>query len=333
MMTFAGNPVDLILAGRQCGDNPGCLEETRRLLNARFGFDSSPTIQWFNWFFHFLQGDLGQELIIGGSSVAVTIQQRILPTLELAILPLILSTLIAVPLGILAAQRQFSKTDNGIAVFVALGVSIPIYFLLILFILAFSGFFNWVPAFGRLTPSNPIDINLFYANWYTGGIPIDFFGFFNFGSFDITGFIVWTQWDFIFHLFIPVIAVTMLSLALFTRLVRSGMLEVLRQDYIMSARASGFSEKAITNRYALRNVLIPLVTFLGLSLGGLLGGTPITETVISWPGLGTYAVLALTSLDYGPLMATTMIVAFMIMLGNLFTDILYSIVDPRIRIE
>jgi peptide/nickel transport system permease protein len=178
---------------------------------------------------------------------------------------------------------------------------------------------------------------LIYAKWYDQGIPINI----TIGNTTILrldpikfdGFIAWEKYDWLFHVLIPILAITILGLALYTRLVRGGMLEIMRQDYILSARASGFSEKVIVNKHALRNVLIPVITILGLSIGSILGGAPITETVISWPGLGRYALFGLLASDYSVIMATYMIVAFMTLFANLITDIMYSVIDPRVRIE
>jgi peptide/nickel transport system permease protein len=341
MLTFAGNPIDLLMSGQQCGNNPDCRAQTRAILEERFGLNDSPAIQWFNWFFHFLMGDFGEELVVGLGSVSKTIFARTLPTVELALIPTVLSLLISIPLGIIAAKRQYSLVDNSVAILVAFGVSVPIFFFIIVLILVLSLNMGILPSFGReLVQTDISSVNLEYIDWWLKGIPLEInigFGEFNYylkiTTIQINDFISFSRWDLIFHWIIPVIAITLLSLALFTRLVRSGMLEVMRQDYILSARASGFSENLIVRKFALRNALIPVITFLGLALGNTLGGAPITETVISWPGLGRYAVEALVLADYAPIMATTMIVAVMIMLANLFTDILYSIIDPRIRIE
>ena len=144
--------------------------------------------------------------------------------------------------------------------------------------------------------------------------------------------ISWDVWDRFFHLVIPVVAITTISLVLYVRLVRSGLLEVIRQDYILSAQAYGFPQRTIIWKHALQNVLIPIVTYVGLSIGGLLGGAPITETVLGWPGLGRFAVAQFISYNYPMVMGIIMITAVMILLANLITDIVYSVIDPRVTL-
>jgi peptide/nickel transport system permease protein len=142
----------------------------------------------------------------------------------------------------------------------------------------------------------------------------------------------WEVWDSFFHLIIPVFAITTISLVLYVRLVRSGLLEVIRQDYILSAQAYGFSQRTIIWRHALQNVLIPIVTYIGLSIGGLLGGAPITETTLGWPGFGRFAVGQFIQYNYPMVMGIIMITAVLILLANLLTDIVYSVIDPRVSL-
>ncbi|UCG89910.1 MAG: ABC transporter permease, partial [Candidatus Heimdallarchaeota archaeon] len=142
----------------------------------------------------------------------------------------------------------------------------------------------------------------------------------------------WETWDLFFHLIIPVVAITTISLVLYVRLVRSGLLEIIRQDYILSSLAYGFPQRTIIWRHAIQNVMIPIVTYIGLSIGGLLGGAPITETTLGWPGLGRYAVGRFLQYDYPVVMGLIMVTAVLILLANLFTDILYTIIDPRVSL-
>jgi peptide/nickel transport system permease protein len=316
LMLATGNPIDLIMSRQPPG--PG-----RDLLYANllriYGLNAPPQSQWFNWFFHFIMGDLGNS-IHGGRLVTEAIGIRLLPTLEISILPLILSILIAIPLGIFAALRQYSWEDNLIAIFVSLGLAVPIFLLIILAILAFTYYIPILPAGGISTPWNSAEgVNLIYVDLYFN----TFIGW----LFD------WETWDLLFHLIIPVGAITLISLALYVRLVRSGYLEVVRQDFILSAQAYGFDERTIIFRHSLRNVLIPLVTYIGLSIGTLLGGAPLTETTLSWPGLGYYGVISIQSYDYPVVMGLIMVTAVLILLANLFTDLLYSVVDPRVTLE
>ncbi|MHA1975376.1 MAG: ABC transporter permease [Candidatus Hodarchaeales archaeon] len=316
LMLATGNPVDLIMSRQPPG--PGRDQLYANLLRI-YGLNAPPQSQWFNWFFHFIMGDLGNS-IHGGRLVTEAIGIRLLPTLEISILPLVLSILIAIPLGIFAALRQYSWEDNVIAILVSLGLAVPIFLLIILAILAFTYYIPILPAGGMTTPWNSAEgVNLLYVDLYFD----TFIGW----LFD------WEIWDLLFHLVIPVGAITLISLALYVRLVRSGYLEVVRQDFILSAQAYGFDERTIIFRHSLRNVLIPLVTYIGLSIGTLLGGAPLTETTLSWPGLGYYGVISIQSYDYPVVMGLIMVTAVLILLANLFTDLLYSVVDPRVNLD
>ena len=307
-------------------------------MNAYYGLDKPLYIQWINWFFHFLLGDMGQQ-ISNSSMVTYQVMARIGPTMEISFIPTIFAVFISIPLGIMASKKQNSITDTVILIFISIGIAVPIFFFIIVLIIIFALDFQMLPANGRTTgipgTYNLNGINYAYAKWYTNGFPLDInLGFFSLHThIPINMMFNLVKCDWLFHMIIPVLCITILGLALYTRLVRAGMLEVMRNDYILSARASGFSEKTIINKYALRNVLLPVLTVLGLSLGTVLAGAPITETVLNWPGLGKYAIDTLRIFDYNAIMATSMVVAIMILFANLFTDILYSVIDPRIRLE
>ncbi|MHA2303933.1 MAG: ABC transporter permease, partial [Candidatus Hodarchaeales archaeon] len=315
LMASTGNPVDLIISRIPQGRNR---EVVRANLMRIYGLNSPVQSQWFNWFFHFIMGDLGDS-IITGVYVADAISMRIVPTLELSIMPLIFALAISIPIGIYAALKQYSWQDNSIAIFVSFALAIPIFLLILLMVIGFSLMIPIFPPAGRAMPESAAPgVNLLYV-----------YIFFDTFVHDI---ISWQVWDSFFHLVIPIIAITSVSLALYTRLIRSGYLEVVQQDYILSAQAYGFDERTIILRHALRNVLIPIVTFLGLSIGGLLGGAPLTETTLSWPGLGNYGIVSILSYDYPVVMGLIMITALLILFANLFADLLYSVIDPRVAI-
>jgi peptide/nickel transport system permease protein len=315
LMASTGNPVDLIISRIPQGRNR---EVVRENLMRIYGFNSPIQSQWFNWFFHFIMGDLGDS-IITGVYVADAISMRIVPTLELSIMPLIFALAISIPIGIYAALKQYSWQDNSIAFFVSFALAIPIFLLILLMVIFFSLIIPIFPPAGRaMSESTAPGVDLLYVH-----LSLETF---------IQDIISWQTWDGAFHMVIPIIAITAVSLALYTRLIRSGYLEVVQQDYILSAQAYGFDERTIIFRHALRNVLIPIVTFLGLSIGGLLGGAPLTETTLSWPGLGAYGVLAILSYDYPVVMGLIMITALLILFANLFADLLYSVIDPRVAI-
>ncbi|UCE12413.1 MAG: ABC transporter permease [Candidatus Heimdallarchaeota archaeon] len=314
LMIATGSPIYIIMS-RQPVTGPGRETLLRDLMRV-YGLNSPPQAQWFNWFFHFIMGDLGNS-IHTGTLVIEDIGQRIMPTLEISIIPLLLTIIISIPLGIYASLRQYSWKDNTISIFVAVGLAMPIFLLILLLILTFAYYIPILPPGTRSAAwVNAQDDQLLYV--------------FLFKDTFIQNVFDWKTWDLFFHLIIPVCAITMISLALYTRLVRSGYLEVLRQDYILSAQAYGFDEKTIIFKHSLKNVLIPLVTFIGLSIGGLLGGAPITETTLTWPGLGRFAVQSIQGYDYPVVMGLIMTTSLLILLANLLTDILYSIIDPRV---
>ena len=316
ILLIAGNPVDLIVSQLPPGSSR---QQIKEIYENLFGFDQPPPVQWANYFFHFLLGDRGVS-IASQANINNVLGERLFPTLELALIPLILAVLLSLPLGSVAAKKQYSFIDNIISIFSVVGLSIPVFFFLILLVGIFSVQLLLLPTTGA--ESSILSDQLFYVK-----IWIDFFG-----VPDRESDVVWRVYDHVMHLLIPVAALTLLQLALYVRLVRSGMLEELRKDYVLAGRASGFSEQIVTRR-AIKNVLVPLATFIGLSIGASLGGAPITETVMAWPGLGIYTVQSIGSLDYPPVMATSQLIALMIMFSNLITDIVYSILDPRIRLE
>ncbi|MFW9854779.1 MAG: ABC transporter permease [Candidatus Thorarchaeota archaeon] len=315
LMITTGNPIDLIVQTSRPGTNRTLLREQ---LTRLYGLDAPPQAQWFNWFLHFAMGDMGIS-ILGGGRVADLLSSRVGPTLLITVIPLILTLLISVPLGIYAALKQYSTTDNAIALFVAVGLSIPI-FLFILFLIVFFSYY--IPIFPSAGLSLSWDVAQGATSMYIR-LYLDTF---------LRQLFTWEFWDLAFHLVIPITAITLISLALFVRLVRSGLLEVIRQDYILSAQAYGFSRRSIIWRHALRNVMIPLVTYIGLSIGGLLGGAPLTETTLAWPGLGSYAVQQFNNFNYTTVMGIIMVTALLILIANLLTDILYSIIDPRVSL-
>lgn len=315
LMLATGSPVDLIMSRLSPG--PGRDVVYQDLMRV-YGLNAPYQSQWFNWFAHFLMGDLGNSIQYG-MLVSSAISNRLIPTLEISVLPLLLTIFLSIPLGIYAALRQYTWKDNSISIFVAVGLSMPIFLLILLCILLFAYYIPILPPGGMTTEWRDVGgINLFYVDLYT-----DTF---------ISTIIEWELWDLLFHLIIPVGAITLISLALYVRLVRSGYLEVIRQDYILSAQAYGFDERTIIFRHSLKNVMIPLVTFIGLSIGGLLGGAPITETTLAWPGLGYFGVVSIRGYDYPIVMGLIMVTALLILLANLFADLLYSIIDPRVSL-
>jgi peptide/nickel transport system permease protein len=299
VMYAAGDPITVATAG-----NPSITEASRQALREYYGLNDPIPIQYFRWLGHFVQGDFGKSLY-GGRPVNEVIYTFAWETMKLQLVSQILAFLISLPAGIYSALKQRSATDytvSGIAIF---GISLPVFFFGIVLILVFSFQLGWLPSAGAYGAP--------YL-WPVFGIKNSFL-------------------DELMHLILPATVLTFANLAYNVRLLRTGMLDVLRQDYIMAARASGFSEGKILYKYALKNAITPLLTLLGLSIGGALAGAPATETVFSWPGLGRAYVVAVARLDFPLIMGLTMIITIMTLIANLIIDLVYAWIDPRIIID
>lgn len=269
-------------------------------VNANLGLDKPIYVQYYKWLLNTGRGDLGISIgIIPGKPVWELIKDRVLPTLELTISAIILALLVAIPVGVASAVRQYSTFDHIATVGAFAGISLPNFWLALMLILLFSVELGWLPSSGLIDPRIPDP----------------------------------TVLDYLRHLLIPAFVLGTASMAGLTRFVRASMLEVLRQDYITTARAKGLRERTVIYKHALRNALLPLVTILGMSLPGLLSGAVLVETVTGWPGMGRLAVNAVFARDYPVMMALIMIFGVLVIIGNLIADIVYSYVDPRIRYE
>ena len=325
VMTFVmvqgmGDPVALLLLGKQRVTEIDRINLTRKL-----GLDQPIYVQFVTWFYNFIRGDMGVSFQ-SGQSINTLIGGLIWETLKLQLTAFVLALLISIPLGVLAAKNQNTWIDSAASAFALLGLSMPIFVFGLLLIYIFSGYgLGWFPAAKahRIPTPTPVfsstNWQLFWSGQWAGTG-----GFWNNVGVRLG--------DSLLHMALPTITLTFAFLALYTRLVRSTMLEVLRQDYILSARANGLSERTITWRHAFRNVLIPVVTFVGLFMATALAGAPITETLFTWPGLGFKYVAAVIMLDFPMVLGTTAILTLLILLGNLVTDVAYVAVDPRIEL-
>jgi ABC-type dipeptide/oligopeptide/nickel transport system permease component len=292
-----GGPLKFSLALR--GDiSPEYLLEMER----RLGLDKPIWQQYLIWLKNILTGNLGTSYI---KEVPISYLLRLYAwnTLKLMFSAQIFAVLIAVPLGIISAVKQDSIVDNVSRFASLFGVSMPSFWTGLMLIFFFSVRLDLLPVFGART------IGATYSS--------------PFG-------VLWDQFT---HMILPVTVLGLSSAALITRLVRSSMLEVLNQDYITTARAKGLKENIVIYKHALRNALLPVVTVVGMSMGFLLAGATVTETVFAWPGMGRFVVQSTFNRDYPAIMAVTMIVAIMVVLSNLVTDLTYGYLDPRIRYE
>jgi ABC-type dipeptide/oligopeptide/nickel transport system permease component len=296
---LAGDPVRLMTV-----QNPRITPEARQNLSEYYGLDKPLYYQFFLFISELFQGNLGNAYAIrGGTAVTTLISDYSWLTFELQLSALILSLLIAIPIGILSAKKQYSKLDVGVTTTSLLGTCIPVFYMGIIAIIIFSYFLGWFPYGGAhsLLPER-----------------------YPFGSYIL---------DELWHMVLPTAVLTFATLAPIVLLVRSSMLEVLRQDYILAARASGLSERTVIYKHALRNTLIPIVTYIGLYFGAMLAGAPVTETVFNWPGVGRLFVEATAKLDFPVIMGITVFITLMTLIANLITDITYGYIDPRIRLE
>lgn len=282
-------------------------------IREKYGLNDPVPVQYVNYVTGVLQGDLGDSFT-SRRPVSEDLKRYLPATLELGFYAFILSTAVGVPLGVLSAVKR-DKLPDHVARFVSIsGLALPVFWLAIMAQFLFFGKLGWLPDGGRLpigyeTP--PTRTTLYTIDALLAG-----------------------QWDTFLlalkHLALPVVVLAYGSLAVITRMVRGGMLEVLNQDYIRTARAKGMAQSVVINRHALKNALLPTVTSLGLQVGLLLSGAFLVEIVFSWPGIGRYAVEAIQRLDYNATMATTLVIAVVFVLMNLVVDILYLFLDPRI---
>ncbi len=275
-----GDPVQLML-----GDYAPAADVTR--MRDALGLNDPLYIQYFRFITGAVHGDFGNSLFYR-EPVMTLINQRIGYTFRLSLLSMLISYIIAFPVGIISAIKQNSWLDNFGMVGALLGVSMPSFWLALMLILLFSLHLGWLPA---------------------------------------TGVGTWR------HMVLPAITLGTSGAALTTRLVRSSMLEVIRKDFIRTARAKGLSEKVVIYKHALRNALIPVITVIGLRLGSILGGAVITETIFARPGIGRLMVDSIFKRDYLVVQGITFIIAVSILIANTVVDLTYSLVDPRIRYE
>jgi peptide/nickel transport system permease protein len=262
-------------------------------IRARLGLDRSIVAQFFVWIGHVLTGDFGESFFFK-KQVAALIADRVGPTIALAITTIVLSVLIAVPLGVVAAWKQGTWIDRLVMGFSVLGFSVPVFVIGYLLIYIFAIELSWLPVQGY----QPIG----------------------------DGF-----WGFLQHLILPSLTLSVIYIALIARMTRTSVLEVLNEDYIRTARAKGLPDRVVLMKHALRNAAVPIVTIIGIGVALLIGGVVVTESVFSIPGLGRLTVDAVLARDYPTVQAVILLFSAVYVLLNLAVDVAYTFLDPRIR--
>lgn len=289
-------------------------EELARLRH-KLGLDRSMAVQYWLYLTSALKGDLGVSLRTG-TPVLAEIGPRLLGTVELSLAAMFLATVFGMAAGVVSAVRQYSLWDYTTMFLALVGVSMPIFWLGLMLIYLFSVKYPLFPMMGRMDMS--LDIPAI-----TGLVLVDALLTARWNVF----------WNGVHHLVLPALTLATIPMAVVARITRSSMLEVLNKDYIRTARAKGMDEWVVILRHALRNAMLPVVTVLGLNLGLLLSGAVLTETIFSWPGLGRYVVDSLMGRDYAAVQSCVLIFAVLMTLINLLVDLVYVLLDPRIRIH
>jgi peptide/nickel transport system permease protein len=291
-----GEPVEM-----QIAMNPKVTAEARERLRKFYGLDKPLPVQYFIWVKKLSMLDFGRSFAPDNRPVVDKVKERIPVTLSLNIISLIIEFGLAIPIGILAAIRRDTLFDKGMTVFVFLGFAVPTFWLALICMYLFGVRLGWLPISGLHSMGSE---NFSLVHWFL---------------------------DMLKHLILPVLVAAFGSLAALSRYMRSTMLDVIRQDYITTARAKGLPERTVILRHALRNAMLPVITLLGLSVPGLIGGSVIFETIFAIPGMGQLFYNGVMARDYPLVMGILVIGAGLTLVGNLLADLGYALADPRIR--
>lgn len=279
--------------------NPKLSGAARAAIRHNLGIDQPIVIQYFVWIKGAITGNFGNSFV-DGQTVLSDVGARVGPTIELFGSALLFALVLAIPLGVISAVRQYSLVDYAITFFSYFGISMPVFFFALIMQEIFAAKLGWLPDFGR-SSDEP------FAS------PFDYF------------------LDYLLHLILPMIVLSLLFMAQWGRFMRSSMLDVKRQDYMRTAKSKGLGPVAVLARHGMRNAMIPVLTVVALDFGSIAGGAAVTETIFAWPGLGSFFILSLTGRDYPVLMAMLLMAAVVVIFFNLLADVLYGVLDPRIR--
>ena len=301
-----GDPAQIML-GQQA------TQEQVQQIRENMGLDKPIFVQYGLFLKDALRGDLGDS-IVTGRPVTTELLTRLPATLELTTFAMLIAILVGIPVGVISAVRQYSLLDKSTSVLALTGISMPIFWLAMILVVIFGVNLELLPFPGRLDPTTGITA-------ITGLVLVDSLLTLNFAGF----------WDGLLHLIMPALALATIPMAVIMRMTRSSMLEVMNEDYVRTARAKGVVPWRVVFKHALRNAMLPTITVIGLQTGLLMGGAIITETIFSWPGIGLYTYNSISSRDYASIQGVVLYAALLFVLINLLVDILYAILDPRVR--
>ncbi|WAP69511.1 ABC transporter permease subunit [Jiella pelagia] len=302
-----GDPVQMLAGERVVSP------ERHAALMQQLGFDRPLVMQYLSYLWGLLQGDFGTS-IVTKRGVADEFFTLFPATLELSLCAIIIAVFLGVPAGVFAAVKRGSWFDQSVMGAALVGYSMPIFWWGLLLIIFFSGILQWTPVSGRISL-------LFYFPQVTGFMLIDSLLSGQKGAFTSA----------LSHLILPSIVLATIPLAVIARQTRSAMLEVLGEDYVRTARAKGLAKSRVVGVHALRNALIPVVTTIGLQVGVLMAGAILTESIFSWPGIGKWMVDSVFRRDYPVVQGGLLLIAMIIMFVNLAVDLLYGVINPRVR--
>lgn len=290
-----GDPAEVI-----AGEMGGATAEMLASIRATYGLDQPLLTQLWIYLSNMLQGDLGQSYFFN-RPVTELIGLRIWPTILLVLAAQVLAITFGVAMGVFAARKPNSVLSGFVSVFATIGYAVPVFWMGIMLVILFASIIPIFPVQGML------DARLHDADWFTKMI------------------------DILYHLALPAFTLAIIFLAIYARLARASMLDVLGADYVRTARAKGASERSVLFKHALRNAALPIITVAGLQFGGLISGALLVETVFNWPGLGTLAFDAILRRDYTTILGVLFFASAMVVVANLITDLSYRLADPRIR--
>ena len=295
-VNIVGDPVDMLI-------NPEADQEDIENAIRALGLDRPIHEQYWYFVVNALKGDLGKSFIFAEPALKL-ILQRMPATLELAFAAMFIAVFIGIPLGVYAGLKPHSKVSKTIMAGSILGFSLPTFWVGLMFIMIFAVMLGWLPSTGRGETASFLGIQVSFLTW-----------------------------DGLEHLLLPALNLALFKMSLVIRLARAGTREVALQDYIKFARAKGLSSSRVVLVHIMKNILIPVVTVLGLELGGVIAFAVVTETVFAWPGMGKLLIDSIQLLDRPVVVAYLMITVLMFIVINLVVDILYSILDPRVRLK